>query len=142
VKPAHTHEHLSGDDEVIQPSSRSFGLTFAVVFAVVALLPLWRGQPARAWAVVVAFALAGVALVAPAVLAPLSDLWQRVGLLLHRVVNPIVLGALFYLAVTPFGLVTRWFGKGLTGRLRPDPKAGTYWISRADVPPSSMRNQF
>ena len=142
MKPAHTHEHLSADDEVIQASSRSFGLTFAVVFAIVGLLPLWRGGATRVWAVLFAIALAGVALVAPAMLSPLSQLWQRLGLFLHRIVNPIVVGALFYLAVTPFALLTRWLGKGLAGSLRPDSKAGTYWISRADLPPSSMRNQF
>ena len=104
--------------------------------------PLWRGEAIRVWSAGVAAGLLVAAAVAPAVLRPLSRVWQRIGLLLHHVVNPIVMGALFYLAVTPFGLVMRLLRKGLTRRLRPDPDARTYWVSRAGSPPSSMINQF
>ena len=139
---AGTHERLDADDEVLAASPRSFGFLFAVVFAIVAAAPLWRGEPLRLWSALVAAALLLVAAVAPALLSPFSAGWQRLGLLLHHVINPLVMGALFYGAVTPFGLVMRLFGKGLTRRLGPDRAATTYWVSREGSTPSSMKRQF
>jgi hypothetical protein len=76
------------------------------------------------------------------VLAPLSRLWLRLGLAMHRVVNPLVMGALFYLVVTPFGLVRQAMKRGLTPRLVKDPRASTYWIDRRGQPASRMDQQF
>ena len=129
-------------DVEISPSNRSFGALFAVVFVVVATLPVWRGGVVRTWALVVA-ALFGLATVAaPHTLAPLSRLWLRLGLAMHRVINPVVMGALFYLVVTPFGLVRQALGKGLTPRLTRDQSATTYWIDRTRQPASRMDQQF
>lgn len=136
------HERLERDEDVVSASPRAFGVTFAVFFAVIALWPLWSARPVRMWAVVVSAVFAVSAVLAPTVLDPLSRAWQRVGLLLHHVVNPIVMGVLFYAAVTPFGLIRRAFGYGLAARLKRDPSAKTYWIPREGSPPSSMTQQF
>lgn len=124
------------------PSNRSFGLLFTVVFALVGTTPWWRGGPVRLWALVIAGVFGLVAIAAPRALAPLNRLWLRLGLLMHRVVNPVVMGALFYLVVTPFGLVRQVMGKGLTPRLLKDPRASTYWIDRTGHPASRMDQQF
>jgi hypothetical protein len=129
-------------DDVVGPSNRSFGLVFSGVFALVAFVPVWRGGPIRLWAAMLAAAFGAAALVAPTALAPLNRVWLRVGLAMHRIVNPIVMAGLFYLAVTPVGLCRRALRKGLGQRLRPDPAARTYWISRADEPFSPMNRQF
>ena len=128
--------------EVVGPSNRSFGLVFTVVFAAIGLFPIWRGGPVRPWALAVAALFCVTALATPRALAPLNRLWLLIGLGMHRVVNPVVMAALFYLAVTPFGLVMRVLRKGLVRRLHPDATASTYWISRADGPPSRMDQQF
>lgn len=137
-----THEPAHHADEIVIPSNRSFGLLFTVVFTIVALLPLWSGRPLRAWALAVALAFGITALARPALLGPLSRLWQRLGLAMHYVVNPVVMAALFYLVVTPFGIGMRLLGKGRSRRMRPDPSATTYWIDRAGQPPSRMDQQF
>ncbi len=124
------------------PSHRSFGALFTVVFLVVGTLPLWRGGAVRTWALVVATLVGLVTMAAPQALAPLSRLWLRLGLAMHRVINPLVMGALFYLVVTPFGLVRQALGKGLTPRLAKDPSARTYWIDRTQQPASRMDQQF
>jgi len=129
------------DDEVIEASPRSFGLVFSGVFLVVALLPVWRGQPLRVWSLVVAVTFLVLAVARPRVLAPLSGIWQRVGMVLHHIVNPIVMAMLFYVVVTPFGVVVRQFGKGLHTDLRPDPGASSYWRHRKAAP-IDMRKQF
>ena len=136
----------SGDDfhqdRAIGPSNRSFGLVFTLVFAFVGTLPWWLGGPVRLWALVAAGAFGLAAIAAPRVLAPLNRLWLRLGLVMHHVVNPVVMGALFYLVVTPFGLARQIMGKGLTPRLRRDPAATTYWIDRTGHPASRMDQQF
>jgi hypothetical protein len=135
VIPSHEPE------DVVGPSDRSFGLTFAFVFALVALLPLWRGGAPRWWALAGAAVILALAIAWPRVLAPANRLWLRLGLLLHRVVNPIVMGVLFYGVVTPFGLLMRLFRAGIARSLRPDRKATTYWTTRAPHP-SRMEQQF
>jgi len=129
------------EEEVVGPSDRSFGLVFTVVFTLVGLLPLWRGAAPRWWAVGVAVVVAMLALLWPKALAPANRIWLRIGLLLHKIVNPIVMGVVFYLVVTPFGYVMRLRRKGLTDRLQPDKDAPTYWIPRTDGA-SRMDQQF
>ena len=83
------------------------------------------------------------ALVWPGVLAPLNRLWTRFGLLLHRLVSPLVLGVMFFLVITPMGLVMRALGKDPL-RLQRDRAARTYWIDRQPPGPApdSLNNQF
>ena len=129
------------DEEVVGPSDRSFGFVFTVVFSLIGLLPLWRGAAPRWWAVAAAVATAALALLWPRALAPANRVWLRIGLLLHRIVNPIVMGAVFYLVVTPFGMVMRLRKSELTARKQPDKAAMTYWIPRTGGS-SPMDQQF
>lgn len=129
------------DEQIVGPSNRSFGLVFTVVFAIVALLPLWRGAAPRWWALAVAAVFGGLALAWPRALAPANRVWLRIGLLMHRIVNPIVMGAIFYLVVTPFGLVMRLLGKGPAAMRPAERDATSYWIARAGGS-SPMDNQF
>ena len=134
------HEPIR-DEEVVGPSNRSFGLVFAGVFALVALLPLWRGADPRWWALAVSVLFGVLALLVPAVLTPANRVWLKIGLLLHRIVNPLVMGVVFYLVVTPFGFVMRRLNPNLVRRLRPDPAASSYWIAR-ERSASSLDQQF
>ncbi len=138
-----THEDFSRRHETKRSSDRGFGLVFAAVFTVIGLWPLGGGGALRWWALAVAAALLAVALVAPRLLGPANRLWTRFGLLLHRLVSPVIAGLLFYVAVTPTGLVLRLFGKDPL-RLRLDASAKSYWIERRPPGPSpeSMPHQF
>ena len=135
------HGSSSHDEEVVGPSDRWFGFVFTVVFAIVGLLPLWRGAAPRQWALVAAGVVGLLALVWPRALAPANKAWLRLGLLLHRIVNPVVMGAVFYLAITPFGFFMRRRRAGLHTQLRPDERATTYWIPREGAA-SPMDQQF
>jgi hypothetical protein len=144
MKPAAaTHEDLARNEKIHGSSDRSFGFTFAGFFILVAGWPLVRGASPRGWAAVVGLLFLAVALVRPGLLAPLNRLWFRIGLLLHRIVNPLVMGAMFYGVITPIGLVMRWRGRDAL-RLRVDPSAPTYWIERRPPGPApdTMGNQF
>lgn len=137
-----THETFHRDEQVIGPSARTFGLLAASVCAAVALLPMWSGRAPRLWAAVLSVGFLGGALLVPGLLGPLNALWLRAGLVLHRVVNPVIMAALFYGVVTPFGIVTRVFRRDAVSRLRPDPSATSYWIDRTGGPPAGMEQQF
>jgi hypothetical protein len=138
-----SHESFSRDDEVRGSSNRSFGFVFAIVFGIVGLLPLLSGGATRDWALVVAAVFAVTALALPAVLAPLNRIWLKLGLLLHRVVNPIMLGIMFFVVITPTGLIMRALGKDPL-RLRFEGQADSYWIPRTPPgpPAGSLRDQF
>jgi hypothetical protein len=118
-------------------------LVFAVVFLVIAGIPLFHGEAIRWWSVGVAGVFALVALVKPALLAGLNRLWMKLGILLGKVVSPIALGILFYVVITPIGVAIRLTGKDPL-RLKFDPDAESYWIPREPPgpPPGSMKNQF
>ncbi|MBI4264219.1 MAG: hypothetical protein HY657_07575 [Acidobacteria bacterium] len=140
--PGDSHDADRLDDEVAGPSNRAFGLLFAIVFAAVALAPIWRGGPVRFWALAVAAVFGLAALAMPRALEPLNRLWLRLGLAMHRVINPVAMAALFYLAVTPMGLARRALRAGLVRRLRANPLETTYWIDRVNQPFSRMDQQF
>ncbi len=138
------HETLNRHEEVLRGTDRGFGLVMAALFTIIALWPpLFSGGPFRLWAIVVAATLLALALTVPRVLAPFNQAWLKFGLLMSRIVNPVVLGLMFYVVVTPFGLVMRLFGKDPL-RLKRDSQATSYWIERHPPGPSpeSMRNQF
>ncbi len=139
-----SHERLTAEeDDVRSGSDRSFGIVFAVVFTLIALFPLLHGGSIRLWALPVAAVFAGVALVWPSLLAPLNRVWFRFGLLLHKVVNPLILGLMFFAVITPVAAITRMFGGKLLS-LGYDKSQPSYWHRRSPPgpEPGSVRNQF
>ncbi len=137
------HEDFARDDEVKAGTERAFGIVFAVVFTLIGLFPLLDGGAVRAWSLIIAGAFLAAALVRPRLLAPLNRLWFLFGKALHRVVNPLVMGLIFFVAVTPTALIMRLVGKDPLNR-RFEPKARTYWIDRhpPGPEPETMKNQF
>ena len=134
---------FTGNTEIKMGSERSFGLVFAAVFLIVALFPLIGDGVVRTWALGVAVAFAVAALAAPDLLRPLNRLWFLLGLVLNKIVSPIVMGIIFFLTVTPIGLIRRARDRDPL-KQKIDPDAETYWIA---VDPehaarSSMKKQF
>ena len=139
------HEYAGTRDEVKAPSEKSFGVTFACVFGLLSALQFYRLGIA-VWPVVTSVAALGflaTAFAAPAALRPLNLVWLKLGMLLHRIVNPVIMGLLFFGVFTPMGLIMRLFGADLL-RLRTKTGATSHWILRAEenVEKSSMTNQF
>jgi len=138
-----TNEPAISHRVVVRGSDRAFGIVFAVVFAIIGLWPLLSGRGLRLWALGIACLFLAVALLAPWLLAPLNRIWFRFGLVLHHIVNPVVMGLVYYFAVVPMGLILKARGKDLL-RLKRDPEAPTYWIAREPPGPApgSMSRQF
>ena len=138
-----SHEDLSRTHDVKGSSNRSFGWVFTVVFAVIGVWPLLFGGSLRWWSLITAGVFLLVTLLAPALLALPNRLWLRFGLLLNRIVSPLVLGFMFYVVVTPMGLIMRVLAKDNL-HLRDRHADGSYWLRR-DPPgpkPDSLTNQF
>lgn len=138
------HEDFSRKDEnQNQSSDRFFGLTFFVVFSIIALWPLLGGGSIRSIFLAVAFGFLGVSLLAPALLGPLNHLWLKFGALLHSITSPIILGIMFFLVIMPIGLIMRLGGKDFL-RLKFDKAAHSYWIPRDPPGPekTSLNKQF
>jgi hypothetical protein len=140
--PGMFHERLESQ-RVTMGSSRSFGLVFAVVFAAIGAYWLWKGREAGTVWIVLGLGFGTVALVRPQLLQPLNAAWFRVGMLLGKVVTPVVMLAVFAVAVVPTALVMRISGKDPL-RLKWDRKASSYWIARTPPGPAPdmMRHQF
>jgi hypothetical protein len=137
------HEDLKREDQTAGPSDRKFGLTLGIILALIAVLKLVeRSDWGIIWGVL-AVALIGCGLLRPSLLSLPNTLWLKLGLLLHRIVNPIIMAVLFFGTILPIGLLMRAFGKDPL-RLRLDKAADSYWLPRSDERPQSeaMRQQF
>jgi hypothetical protein len=138
-----SHEILHRAEARKTASDRSFGLVLAGFLALVGALDLWRGS--ERWPLWLGLAVLALvlALTVPKLLAPANRVWTKLGLLLHAVVSPLILGLIFYLCITPIGFLMRLSGKDPL-RLRFEPGADSYWIKRLPPgpPPDSFKNQF
>ncbi|RBP50866.1 hypothetical protein [Arenicella xantha] len=123
--------------------NRTFGLIFAGIFAVIALIPLINGNSITIWAAILSGLMALSALLLPTLLTPLNTLFQKFGLVMHKITNPIFMGLVFFGTVLPTGLIMRLLGKDPMHR-KLDPAADSYWIAREThlVTKDSFDNQF
>jgi hypothetical protein len=137
------HEDLRRDDVTTGPSNRKFGLTLGAILALIAVVKGFERSPWGGIWGVLALLLIGSALLRPSLLSTPNQIWLKLGLLLHRIVNPVIMAVLFYGTFLPIGLLMRLLGKDPL-RLKLDKTAASYWLSRADERPHSeaMRQQF
>ena len=137
------HENFQRSGEIEVGSDRSFGIVFAIVFALIGVFPLLGGGALRLWALGVAAVILAIALAVPKILHPANRLWMRFGQLLHRVVTPVILAFVFVSTVIPTALVMRLMGKDPMRR-KFDPQLSSYWIKRpaGEAAPDTIKNQF
>jgi hypothetical protein len=141
---AGTNSHESFErDEVKGSSDRSFGVVFAAVFALVAIWPVVFGGGLRLWALALAIVLLAVAVVWPRILHPFNLVWFKIGVLLHHVVTPVVMGLIFVFGVVPTALIVRMRRRDPM-RLDMHQRGETNWVVRAPPgpPPDSMKRLF
>ena len=98
-------ERLRHGDNPRGSTDRLFGLLFSAFWGVMALAPLRRGGSIRAWVAVLAAAFLVTSLIWPTLLGPLNQLWLRLGQLLQKLTNPIVMAVLYFSTIVPFGLI-------------------------------------
>ena len=126
-------------DEVKIGSNRSFGIVFFVVFLIIATFPLMNGDELRLWSLTISVVFLFLGLINSKILNPLNKLWFKFGIFLGKIISPLVMGIIFFLVVTPIGLLMRLLNKDLL-KLKFNNNS-SYWIEKTE-PKSRMKNQF
>ena len=126
-------------DDIKIGSNRSFGVVFFIVFLIIAFYPLVNQENIRFWSLVISFIFLALGLLNSNILTPLNKIWFKLGILLGRVVSPLVMGIIYFFVVTPIGIFMRFLKKDLLSLKFTNQKS--YWIEKNE-PKSKMKNQF
>ena len=126
-------------DKVKIGSNRSFGIVFFIFFLIIGTYPIFFQGELRIWLLIVSIIFLLLGIINSRFLTPLNLLWFKFGMLLGRLVSPIVMGLVFFLVVTPTGIIMRILNKNLLRLKKKNVK--TYWIERSSIK-SDMKNQF
>ena len=120
-------------------NNKSFGILFFIVFLIIGIWPLINNESIRIWSLLLSLPFLVLGILNSKILTPLTNAWLKFGFMLGKIISPIVLAIIFYLLISPFGLVMRLFGKDLLAKKYS--KKSTYWIQR-DKKMNSMKMQF
>ena len=120
-------------------SNRSFGIVFFLFFLIVALWPMINKADIRLWSLVISIIFLILGVINSKILTPINKLWFKFGLFLGKIVSPLVMGAIFFLVVTPTGIIMRLMRKDLLNLKKNNSK--TYWLEKKNEN-NSMKNQF
>jgi len=126
-------------DDVKIGSNRSFGIVFFAVFLIIAIYPLINSGELRLWSLIISIVFLVLGLVNSKILNPLNKFWFKFGIFLGKIISPFVMGIIFFLVVTPIGLLMRLLNKDLLNLKFNN--SHSYWIEKTE-PKSKMKNQF
>ena len=128
-----------GQNDIKIGSNRSFGIVFFIVFFLISIYPLVNSESIRIWSLIISIIFLTLGAINSKLLNPLNKVWFKFGLVLGRIISPIIMGIIFFLVVTPIALLMRILKKDLLNlKLN---KNNTYWIVKSG-PKSKMKNQF
>lgn len=127
--------------EIEMPSNKKFGWFFSSVFAFIAVYTYFKGDLLLSKIFAFIFILLfTITIFFTSMLYPLNKLWFKLGITLGKIVSPIILGALFFVLVSPIALISRWFGRDAL--LIKKRKTNSYWISREVDQATNFKDQF
>ena len=126
-------------DETKVGSNKSFGIVFFVVFLLISLYPLLNDEKIRYWSLLISLVFLILGLINSNILKPLNKIWFKFGIILGKIISPLVMGVIFFFVVTPTGLLMRIFKKDILNLKFNNNKS--YWIEKKE-PKSKMKNQF
>ena len=121
------------------PTNRNFGIVFSIVFLIISLWPLLSQNEIRIWSLTISGIFFILGIFNSKLLLPLNKIWFKFGMFLGNFIAPIVMGIVFFLVVTPTGLIMRLLGNDLLN-LKKNNK-NSYWIEK-DNSNSNLKNQF
>ena len=127
------------EDKIKISSNRSFGRVFFILFFIIAIFPLLSDGNIRVWSAALSIIFLILGLMNSSILYPLNKIWFKFGILLGKIVSPIVLGVIFFFVVTPIGILMKILGKDLLNLKNNNEKS--YWIKRSEIK-SKMKDQF
>ena len=127
------------NNEIKISSNKSFGIVFFIVFFLFGIWPVLTGNDARYWSISLSLIFLILGFLNSKLLSPLNRLWFKFGIILGNFIAPIIMGLIFFLVVTPIGLIMKLLGKDLINLKKNKDK--TYWIEKKEIK-TSMKNQF
>jgi len=126
--------------KIKKSTNRSFGLVFFFVFLIIGFWPLLNEDSPRLWSLIISLVFLILGLLNSKILSPLNSIWFKFGELLGLVVSPIVMAIIFFLVVTPTGIIMKILGKDLL-KIKLNKNIKSYWIEKEKIK-SKMRQQF
>ena len=123
-----------------QTSVKSFGILFFLVFLIIGFWPKIAGNEIRLWSIIISIIFLVLGLINSKVLVPLNKYWIKLGEFLGKIIAPIVMLIIYFVIVTPIGLLLKIFQKDILN-IKSDKKLNSYWIER-DKDLGPMKNQF
>ena len=115
-------------DEIKISSNRSFGIVFFIVFFLIGIYPILSDDQVRIWSLIISVVFLILGLLNSRILSPLNKIWFKFGILLGKIISPLVMGLIFFIVVTPIGILMRLFNKDLLN-LKFN-KNKTYWTEK------------
>ena len=125
--------------EINKSSNRSFGIVFFIVFLLIAIYPLLKNDELRTWSIIISLIFLILGILDSKLLSPLNRIWFKFGILLGKIISPLIMGIIFFIVVTPTAIIMKILGKDILNLKYNNKK--TYWIEKNDVK-SKMKNQF
>ena len=131
--------NMSQTKDIKLGSNKSFGIVFFIVFLLLGFYPLLNDENVRVWSLVIALIFLTLGLLNSKLLLPLNKIWFKFGILLGKIVSPLIMGIIFFLVVTPISLIMKLMRKDILNLKFNNNKS--YWIEKKG-PKSKMKNQF
>ena len=127
------------NNEIKIGSERSFGIVFSILFFIIALFPLLSGNNIRLWSLFISLIFLILGFTNSFLLSPLNKIWFKFGILLGNIISPLVMGAIFFIVITPTSLILKLIKLDIL-KLKKN-KNNSYWIEKSGRK-SRMKDQF
>ena len=127
------------DNDIKIGSNRNFGIVFFVVFLLIAIYPVINDGDLRLWSLIISLFFLVLGLINSKILSPFNKLWFKFVIFLGKIISPFVMSIIFFLVVTPIGILMRILKKDLLSLKKNNNKS--YWVEKTDQR-SKMKNQF
>jgi hypothetical protein len=125
-------------NRISKKNNITFGILFFIFFLIIGLYPLKSDEVVRTWSVMLSLVFLIITIINPNLFTFLNKLWINFGILLGKIISPIVMGIVFFFVITPIGVLLRILKKDVMGLKR---ESSSYWINRKDKL-QSMKKQF
>ena len=127
------------NSEKNKSTNRSFGIVFFIVFLIVGIYPMLNEEDVRLWSLIISVIFLMLGILNSEVLTPLNKIWFKFGIFLGKIFSPLIMVIIFFLVVTPIGLIMRFIGKDILNLKFNNDKS--YWVEKKGIK-SKMKNQF
>ena len=88
-------------------SNKNFGIVFFIVFLIIGIYPLINEGDIREWSIIISFIFLILGIINSRILTPLNKIWFKFGILLGKIITPLIMGFVYFIFETPIGLNMR-----------------------------------